>query len=644
MSPAVEFHQIKKDKKPNKKRKNRPKPDVDADAISVEGPVLVAEEEEVRHEEENEDKCHGDSDDERDDAREARDGDDVGDGAEETAPFAKKKKKGFGILTSEPFSRIPLSDLTMKAIQEMGFENMTQIQARAIPPLLAGKEVMGAARTGSGKTLAFLIPAVELLHNIHFMPRNGTGVIIICPTRELAIQTHAVAKDLLKYHSQTLGLVIGGAGRKGEAEHLAKGVNLLVATPGRLLDHLKNTKGFIYKNLMFLIIDEADRILEANFEEDMKQIFKCLPKFLIIDEADRILEANFEEDMKQIFKCLPKFLIIDEADRILEANFEEDMKQIFKCLPKARQTALFTATQTKQVEEFACLSFKEKPIYVGVDDGRSKVTVEGLQQGYCVVPSNKRFLVLYAFLKRNLSKKIMVFFSSCNSVKYHSELLRYIQIDCFDIHGKQKQQKRTATFFDFCKAQKGILLCTDVAARGLDIPAVDWIVQYDPPDEPKEYIHRVGRTARGEGSEGNALLFLLPEEVQFLLYLKEAKVPVKEYEFNEKKVPNLQSHLEKIVGENYFLSQSAKDAYKSYILAYNSHSMKNVFNVHHLNLKDVAASFCFVSPPKVNLDLESSASKFRKKTRKIDGSHHGISASNPYGRQKADDQRQFARY
>ncbi|CAL9772915.1 unnamed protein product [Musa acuminata subsp. burmannicoides] len=588
MSPAVEFHQVRKEKKHNKKRKNRPKPDVGADAISVEGPVPVAEDEEVQHEEENEDKCHRDSDEEKDDAREARDGDDVGDGAEETAPSAKKKKKGFGILTSEPFSRLPLSDLTMKAIQEMGFENLTQIQARAIPPLLAGKEVMGAARTGSGKTLTFLIPAVELLHNIHFMPRNGTGVIIICPTRELAIQTHAVAKDLLKYHSQTLGLVIGGAGRKGEAEHLAKGVNLLVATPGRLLDHLKNTKGFIYKNLMFLIIDEADRILEANFEEDMKQIFKCLPK--------------------------------------------------------ARQTALFTATQTKQVEEFACLSFKEKPIYVGVDDGRSKVTVEGLQQGYCVVPSNKRFLVLYAFLKRNLSKKIMVFFSSCNSVKYHSELLRYIQIDCFDIHGKQKQQKRTATFFDFCKAQKGILLCTDVAARGLDIPAVDWIVQYDPPDEPKEYIHRVGRTARGEGSEGNALLFLLPEEVQFLLYLKEAKVPVKEYEFNEKKVPNLQSHLEKIVGENYFLSQSAKDAYKSYILAYNSHSMKNVFNVHHLNLKDVATSLCFVSPPKVNLDLESSASKFRKKTHKIDGGHHGISASNPYGRQKADDQRQFARY
>ncbi|KAL7163490.1 hypothetical protein ACSBR2_039573 [Camellia fascicularis] len=98
---------------------------------------------------------------------------------------------------------------------------------------------------------------------------------------------------------------------------------------------------------------------------------------------------------------------------------------------------------------------------------------EGLQQGYCVVPSAKRFILLYSFLKRNLSKKVMVFFSSCNSVKFHSELLRYIHVDCFDIHGKQKQQRRTSTFFDFCKAEKGILLCTDVVARGLDIPAVE---------------------------------------------------------------------------------------------------------------------------------------------------------------------------
>ncbi|XP_031275268.1 DEAD-box ATP-dependent RNA helicase 51-like [Pistacia vera] len=501
-----------------------------------------------------------------------------------------KVKSGGGIMSTTSFESLGLSQHTFRAIQEMGFQFMTQIQARAIPPLMVGKDVLGAARTGSGKTLAFLIPAVELLYHAQFAPRNGTGVIVICPTRELAIQTHAVAKDLLKYHSQTVGLVIGGSARRGEAERIVKGVNLLVATPGRLLDHLQNTKGFIYKNLKCLMIDEADRILEANFEEEMKQIMKLLPK-------------------------------------------------------KDRQTALFSATQTKKVEDLARLSFQTTPVYIDVDDGRNKVTNEGLQQGYCVVPSAKRFVLLYSFLKRNQSKKVMVFFSSCNSVKFHSELLRYIQVDCFDIHGKQKQQKRTSTFFDFCKADKGILLCTDVAARGLDIPAVDWIVQYDPPDEPKEYIHRVGRTARGEGAKGNALLFLIPEELQFLRYLKAAKVPVKEYEFDHKKLANVQSHLEKLVANNYYLNKSAKDAYRSYILAYNSHSMKDIFNVHRLDLQAVAASFCFSSPPKVNLSIDSSASKFRKKSRKVEGSRNGFSESNPYGRQGGEDnKRQFVRY
>jgi ATP-dependent RNA helicase DDX18/HAS1 len=241
----------------------------------------------------------------------------------------------------------------------------------------------------------------------------------------------------------------------------------------------------------------------------------------------------------------------------------------------------------------------------------------------------------------------MVFFSSCNSVKFHSELLNFLGIECSDIHGKQKQQKRTTTFFDFCKAEKGILLCTNVAARGLDIPDVDYIVQYDPPDEPKDYIHRVGRTARGDKGKGSALLFLLPEELKFLIYLKAARVTLTEYEFNQKNVPNLQSHLEKIVSDNYFLNQSAKEAYRSYVLAYDSHSMKDIFNVHQLDLQKVAASFCFRNPPKVNLDLESSAAKHRKKMRRSDGGkRHGISPSNPYGRKDKDggNKRQFARF
>ncbi|KAK9671702.1 hypothetical protein RND81_12G048700 [Saponaria officinalis] len=548
----------------SRKKKNKKKRD-DSD----DGDELRADEVEVEGEDEEEEG-----------------GEEVEKAVEIMAKTTKKKSEsGGGIMSDESFFNLPISEPTKNAIKDIGFTYMTQIQARSIPPLLEGKDVLGAARTGSGKTLAFLIPAVEMLYHVHFTPRNGAGVIIICPTRELAIQTHAVAKDLLNHHSQTLGLVIGGAARRTEAERLAKGVNLLVGTPGRLLDHLQNTKGFVYKNL----------------------------------------------------KCL----MIDEADRILEANFEEEMKQIIKILPKERQTALFSATQTKKVEDLARLSFQTTPVYIDVDEGRRRVTNEGLQQGYCVIPSAKRFILLYSFLKRNLSKKVMVFFSSCNSVKFHSDLLRYIQIDCFDIHGKQKQSKRTTTFFDFCKAEKGILLCTDVAARGLDIPSVDWIVQFDPPDDPKEYIHRVGRTARGEGAKGNALLFLIPEELQFLSYLKSERVPVKEYDFDQKKLANVQSHLEKLVGNNYYLNKSAKDAYRSYILAYNSHSMKDVFNVHKLDLQAVAASFCFSCPPKIDLKIDSSASKFKKKMRKVDGR---FSSSNPYGKRNDDDSRQFVRY
>ena len=403
--------------------------------------------------------------------------------------------------TPQTFSELSLSERTMKAIQEMGFTSMTEIQRRGIPPLLAGRDVLGAAKTGSGKTLAFLIPAVEMLHALRFKPRNGTGVIVVSPTRELALQIFGVARDLMQFHTQTFGIVIGGANRSAEAEKLSKGVNLLIATPGRLLDHLQNTKGFIYKNVKALIIDEADRILEVGFEDEMRQIVKILP------------------------------------DR------------------DSRQTMLFSATQTTKVEDLARISLRPGPLYINVDHKAESSTVAGLEQGYVIVPPETRFLLLFSFLKRNLKKKIIVFMSSCNCVKYHSELLNYIDLPVLELHGNLKQQKRTNTFFEFCNATHGTLVCTDVAARGLDIPSVDWIVQFDPPDDPRDYIHRVGRTARGSNGKGRSLMFLQPNEVGFLSQLKEARVPVVEFDFPSKKLVNIQSQLEKLIGQNYYLNK-----------------------------------------------------------------------------------------
>jgi ATP-dependent RNA helicase DDX18/HAS1 len=361
-------------------------------------------------------------DDEREDGEPAndqveKDSDDQENGldlAEGSVPGAGVLSLPSAGLEAHKFSELNLSEKTMKAIEEMKFEKMTEIQRRGIPPLLAGRDVLGAAKTGSGKTLAFLIPAVEMLTSLRFKPRNGTGAIVVSPTRELALQIFGVARELMAHHSQTYGIVIGGANRRAEAEKLAKGVNLLIATPGRLLDHLQNTQGFVFKNLKALIIDEADRILEIGFEDEMRQIVKILPK--------------------------------DE-----------------------RQTMLFSATQTTKVEDLARISLRPGPLYINVENQKDHSTVEGLEQGYVVCDSDKRFLLLFSFLKRNLKKKIIVFFSSCACVSYHAELLNYIDLPVLDLHGKQKQQKRTNTFFEFCNAKHGILVCTDVAARGLDV-------------------------------------------------------------------------------------------------------------------------------------------------------------------------------
>lgn len=440
-----------------------------------------------------------------------------------------------------------VSDETLQAVAGMGFSQMTEIQAKSIPPLLEGRDLVGSAKTGSGKTLAFLIPVIELINKLKFMPRNGTGAIIISPTRELSMQTFGVLKELMEHHHHTYGLLMGGANRTVEAEKLSKGLNIVVATPGRLLDHLQHTNDFLYKNL----------------------------------------------------QCL----IIDEVDRIMEIGFEEDMKQIINLLPKKRQTMMFSATQTEKTEALTKLALKREPIYVGVDDNKTEATVTGLEQGYIICPSDKRLLVLFTFLKKNRKKKVMVFFSSCMSVKYHHELFNYIDLPVNSIHGKQKQTKRTTTFFQFCNAESGILLCTDVAARGLDIPAVDWIVQFDPPDDPKEYIHRVGRTARGEGGSGHALLILRPEELGFLRYLKHAKVPLNEFEFSWNKIADIQLQLENLITKNYFLHQSAKEAFKAYVRAYDSHSLKDAFDIATLDLVKVARSFGFTTPPAMDLKM-----------------------------------------
>ncbi|KAL7645971.1 UNVERIFIED_CONTAM: hypothetical protein RMT77_002868 [Armadillidium vulgare] len=479
------------------------------------------------------------------------------------ATVVTKDTLGFEAETARSFSSLKgsISESTLKAIEDMNFETMTDIQAKSIPKLLEGHELRGTAKTGSGKTLAFLIPVVEMIVRSNYKPSNGTGAIIVSPTRELSFQIFSVLRDLMKYHSQTFGLVTGGTNRKSESDKIRQdkifvGINIIVATPGRLLDHLQNTKYFVYKNV----------------------------------------------------RCL----VLDEADKILDVGFEEELRQIIRLLPKNRQTMLFSATKSDKMNEIAKLAFRSKFVEIDVDCDKEQATTDGLTQIYAVCPMEKRFLVLYTFLKKNRNKKMMVFFSTCMAVKFYNELFNFVDIPVKSIHGRQKQTKRSTTFCEFINAEKGILLCTDVAARGLDIPDVDWIVQYDPPDDPKDYIHRVGRTARA-GNKGNALLFLSENEIGFTLYLKKKKVNVDPMEINWSKVANIQAQLEKLVTTNPYLMSSAKEAFKAYVRSYNSHSSRDIFDISKLDLNKVGKCFGLPVPPYVDLGTISVKSRDKRK-------------------------------
>jgi ATP-dependent RNA helicase DDX18/HAS1 len=336
-----------------------------------------------------------------------------------TKPDEKAEEKYF---SEVKFSDMPLSKKTLEALDGLNYTTATKIQAECIPKALEGQDIIGSAKTGSGKSLAFLIPCIELISKQTKGKKEVLRALIITPTRELALQLYNLTRDLLGYYDYTCALIIGGANRKVEAEKLKQGVSLIVATPGRLLDHMSNTKGFNFDSIGMLVVDEADAILQIGFEKELKQILD-------------LLTGN-------------------------------------------RQTLLFSATITPKVEDIIKLSMKDS-IYIGIKS--ENTTVNTLQQGYVVVSPEKKFLLLYTFIRKNLDKKIMVFFSSCKSVEFYSYLLNYVDIPVKSIHGGHKQQKRSTTYLEFVNSSKGVLLCTDVAQRGLDIPDVDWIIQYDPP-------------------------------------------------------------------------------------------------------------------------------------------------------------------
>ncbi|WFD40683.1 RNA helicase [Malassezia japonica] len=445
---------------------------------------------------------------------------------------------------AKTFAELPASQKTKHGLKRAGFLDLTDIQSASLAHSLRGSDVLGAARTGSGKTLAFLIPVLEMLYRKRWSAADGLGALIVSPTRELAMQIFDVLRQIGSAHTFSAGLVIGGKELKHEQDRLRK-MNILVATPGRLLQHLDQTIGFDCSNLQVLVLDEADRILDMGF-------------------------AN-------------------------------TLNAILEHLPPNRQTLLFSATQTRRVKDLARLSLQD-PEYVAVKDDEASTPAQ-LEQFYMVVPLDQKLDTLFSFLRTHTQSKILVFMSSCRQVQYAHEVFCKLRpgLPLMALHGKQKQTRRLKIFSDFTRSKHAALMATDIAARGLDFPAVDWVVQVDAPDSSDTYIHRVGRTARYQ-AQGKGLLFLLPsEETGVLATLKAVDVPIQGIKARDTKVQSIQNQLQSFAFQEPELKHLAQKAFVSYVRSIHLHKDKNTFNVASLPLNEFAAALGLPGAPKIKL-------------------------------------------
>lgn len=288
------------------------------------------------------------------------------------------------------------------------------------------------------------------------------------------------------------------------------------------------------------------------------------------------------------------------------------MMRILDYLPTERQTMLFSATQTKKVSDLAALSLKQ-PEYLGVHDNEKSSTPETLQQSLVVVPLEHKLNAIYSFVKSHLKNKTIVFMASCSQVRHAWELFCSLQpgIPIMALHGKLVQEKRTKIYFEFLQKPQAVLFATDVAARGLDFPNVDWVVQLDAPEDKEMYIHRAGRTARFK-SKGKALLMVTPgEEVGFMTILREAKIPIKKLALNPTKTVLVTQRASSLVAANPKLNELAKKAFKSYVRSIYLMPNKEIFLVKDLPLEDYASSLGLASTPSVRFIKDSSRETLR---------------------------------
>lgn len=451
-----------------------------------------------------------------------------------------------------------LSDKTLGVVASLGFEAMTPVQNATVPLLLTNKDVCVEAVTGSGKTLAFVIPIVELLlrRDTRLRPHE-VGAMIISPTRELARQIHEVVELFLAAHSHLSAvLLVGGTDVQEDLAACEQGCNIITATPGRLAD----------------IMARADGV-----------------------PSIRSLEI----------------LVLDEADTLLDLGFAETLTDILGKLPKQRRTGLFSATQTTEVRALARAGLRN-PVVVTVkvqnkDTQATQKTPTSLDNTYIMCSADEKLPQLVAFLRQRAADghKVIAFFLTCAVVDYLAKVLPLVsdlpeKFPIVALHGRMPQKRRVTAYRAFAEAKSGLLICTDVAARGIDIPGIDWIVQVDPPQDPSFFVHRVGRTARA-GRIGHALVMLYPKEDAYVQLLSMRKVPIAQRAPIEDAMP-ASTMLERLRGcalRDREILEKGTRAFISFLRGYKEHQCRFIFRFSALDVGGIARAFGLLKFPKV---------------------------------------------
>ncbi|VDN97979.1 unnamed protein product [Rodentolepis nana] len=405
---------------------------------------------------------------------------------------------------SKTWNDLNISPECLDGIKHLGFTDPMPVQATVIPLLLNRKDVAAEAVTGSGKTLAFILPILDILSKRQNQwKKHEIGALILSPTYELTVQIHEVLSTFLRFFKLEDGsprfsslVLSGGAAHSKRLEDLHKlqseGANIMVATPGRLVD-------LVQKAPLFLG--------QTSNNQTLNPVVRGL----------RSLEV----------------LILDEADRLLDMGFEPQLNAILGMLPKQRRTGLFSATQTDQLDDLLRAGLRnpmrvvvrEKELVQSQDNHLQQRTPSSLENFYFVVDPGDKLRALVTFLRSHATnEKIVVFLATCAAVDYFARLLKGGLLPPSQSHlvhalHRKMRNKRVVEFAKFKDANRGVLLCTDVMARGIDIPNVNWVLQWDPPSNANFFVHRCGRTARC-GAEGKAVLFLAPSEVAYVDFLR----------------------------------------------------------------------------------------------------------------------------